>query len=119
VLVQPLAEGWSGRTVVLFAVPEVDRTGDCRQVDVPCPTQARAVVCAGPSTVSIAQLNVYRGSTLVRRSSVTSGTTFHFVLPLGTYVISNQGHPGRYVGSKPFRVRSGQTTHVTVGDYCK
>ena len=79
----------------------------------------RAVACAGPSTVSIAQLSLYRGSTLVRRSSVTSGTTFHFVLPPGTYVISNEGHPGRYVGSKPFRVRSGQTTHVTVRDYCR
>jgi hypothetical protein len=36
----------------------------------------RAAACAGPSTVSIAQLSVYRGGTLVRRSSVISGTTF-------------------------------------------
>jgi hypothetical protein len=78
----------------------------------------RAVPCAGPPTISIAHLSVYRRSTLIRRISVPAGSTFHFVLQPGTYVISNEGHPGRYVGSKPFRVRSGQTTHVVVTDYC-
>jgi hypothetical protein len=78
----------------------------------------RAVPCAGPPTVTIANLSVYHGSTLIRRSSVPAGTTFRFVLPPGTYVISNQGHPGQYVGSKPFRVRSGHTTHVVVRNFC-
>jgi hypothetical protein len=78
----------------------------------------RAVPCAGLPTVSIANLSVYRGSTLIRRSSVPAGSMFRFFLQPGTYVISNEGHPGRYVGSKPFRVRSAHTTHVEVMNYC-
>jgi hypothetical protein len=78
----------------------------------------RAVPCAGPQTVSIAHLSIYRGSTLIRSTSVPAGSTFRFDLPPGIYVISNQGHPGRYVGSKPFRVRSGQTTDVVVRNFC-
>jgi len=68
--------------------------------------------------VSVANLSVYRGSTLVRRSSVPAGSTFRFTLPPGIYAIFNQGHPGAFVGSKPFRVRSGQTTRVVVRDFC-
>jgi hypothetical protein len=79
----------------------------------------RAVACAGPATTTVAHLSVYRGSTLIRRSTITGGTTFHFVLPPGTYFISNEGHPGRYVGSNPFRVRAGRTTHVEMKDYCR
>lgn len=79
----------------------------------------RAVACVGPSTASIADLSVWRGTTLIQKASVPGGSTFHFVLRPGTYVISNQGHPGQGVGSKPFRVRSGLTTHVVVRDHCK
>ena len=78
----------------------------------------RAVPCAGPTAAPIAHLSVYRGRTLVGRSSVSTGSTFRFRLVPGTYIISNQGHPGRFVGSEPFRVRSGQTTRVVLRNFC-
>ena len=79
----------------------------------------RAVPCAGLAAEPVARLSVYHGSVFVSRKTVPAGSTFRFDLPPGTYVISNQGHPGRYVGTKPFRVRSGQTTHVVVRNFCE
>jgi hypothetical protein len=79
----------------------------------------RAIPCAGLGAEPVAHLSVYHGSTLASRESVPAGSTFRFDLSPGTYVISNQGHPGRYVGSKPFHVRSGRTTHVVVRDFCR
>ena len=78
----------------------------------------RAVACSGPAAEPLAHLSVYRGDTLVQRTSVPASSTFRFVLAPGTYVISNQGHPGRYVGSDPFHVRAGRTTHVVVRNFC-
>jgi hypothetical protein len=78
----------------------------------------RAVPCAGPAAEPVANLSVYHGSTLISRKSVPADSTFRFDLPPGSYVISNQGHPGRYVGSKPFRVRSRHTSHVVVRNFC-
>jgi hypothetical protein len=79
----------------------------------------RAVPCAGLGAAPVAHLSVYKRGALASRASVPAGSTFRFDLPPGTYVISNQGHPGRYVGSKPFRVRSGRTTHVVVRNFCR
>jgi hypothetical protein len=80
--------------------------------------KGQAVPCAGPAAEPVANLSVHHENTLVSRTSVPTGSTFRFDLPPGTYVISNQGHPGRYVGSKSFRVRSGHTTHVVVRNFC-
>jgi hypothetical protein len=66
----------------------------------------------------VAHLSVYRAGALVERRSVPAGSTFRFHLAPGTYIISNQGHPGRFVGSNPFRVRSGRTTSVMVRNFC-
>ena len=78
-----------------------------------------AVACSGPALEPVAHLSVYRGDTLIRRSSFPQGSRFRLVLRANrTYIISNQGRPGQYVGSPPFRVRSGHTTHVTVRDFC-
>ena len=74
----------------------------------------RAAPCAGPMAELVAHLSVYRGL-LVDRMSVPAGSTFRFRLAPGIYIISNQGHPGRFVGSKPFRVRSG-TYHSSRGE---
>lgn len=78
----------------------------------------RAVACSGPALDPVAHLNVYKGKTLVRSTSLPQGSTFRFILKPGTYVISNEGHPGRYVGSAPFKVLAGRSTHVTVRDFC-
>jgi hypothetical protein len=78
----------------------------------------RAVACSALMAEPLAHLSVYRGTVLVRRSSFPSGSTFRFTLPSGTYTISDQGHPGRYVGSQPFRVHPGKTTHVVIMNYC-
>ena len=82
----------------------------------------QAVPCAGLYTngrAPAANLSVYRGSTLVRRASFPAGSTFRFSLAPGLYAISNQGHPGSSVGIMPFRIRSGQITHVVVRNVCK
>ena len=79
----------------------------------------KAIACSGPAFEPVAHLSVYREDSLIRSLSLPQGDTFRFMLKPGVYVISNQGHPGRYVGSPPFRVRSGRTTHVTVRNFCR
>jgi hypothetical protein len=79
----------------------------------------KAVSCSGPALTPVANLSVYRGDELVTKRSLPQGSQFRFRLPPGTYVISNQGHPGRFVGSAPFRVRAGRTSRVVVKNFCK
>ena len=72
--------------------------------------------CAGPSYIHTAHLWVFRGSTVVERSTVPGGTTYRFVLPPGRYRIANTGNVG---GPTNAVVVGGQTTHVNVPDLCK
>ena len=77
-----------------------------------------AVSCSGPALIPVAHLSVYKGNKLVSKRSLPNGSQFRFHLPPGTYVISNQGHPGRFVGSAPFRVHAGRTNRVAVRNFC-
>lgn len=77
----------------------------------------RAWPCAGPSHIlHNAQLWVFRGSTVVERSSVPGGSTYRLVLPSGQYRIANTGNLG---GPTNAVVVGGQTTRVGVPDNCK
>jgi len=78
----------------------------------------KAVSCSGQALFPVAHLSVYKGNELISRRSVPTGSQFRFRLAPGTYVISNQGHPGRFVGSAPFRVHAGRTSRVVVRNFC-
>jgi hypothetical protein len=61
----------------------------------------RAVSCSAPALISVAHLSVYKGNKLVSKGSLPTGSQFHFQLPPGTYVISNQGSLGDSWGVHP------------------
>ena len=76
-----------------------------------------AIPCAGlPGHVpSIAHLSVYQDGHLAAYRDVASGAPFRFVLPPGSYMISNDGVA---VAGSPFVVRTDQVTQVVVQNPC-
>jgi hypothetical protein len=111
---------WSFTLVLLLAVGSLGMMSPTGAAAVARPGVAtgRAAPCAGPMAELVAHLSVYRAGVLVDRMSVPAGSTFRFRLAPGIYIISNQGHPGRFMGSKPFRVRSRRITRVVVRNLC-
>ena len=77
-----------------------------------------AQACAGLAYVPMANLQVYRGDSLVTAQRVPNGSTYRFVLPPGEYYVTNTGTPQRPLG-RSVSVSSGGTAHVDIPNDCE
>jgi hypothetical protein len=76
-----------------------------------------ARACASLASVPMANLGVYRGSVLVARGRVPDDTTYRFVLPPGTYDITNTGNRDGGSG-RSVTVVAGKTSQMDVPNLC-
>jgi hypothetical protein len=75
----------------------------------------RADACGGaPAYLPTAQLHIYKSGSLVTNKSVPNGSTYKFVLPAGTYLVTNSSLQMAH----QVKVRPGGTVHQDIPNDC-